>query len=81
MKLKKQWKWEMWHIHALVAITVVLTLFVCMFVYRIIKEQENKRINEESVHKHIEMSDGRYLQGASALAMKVFDNLSKEEFK
>ena len=40
MRLKKQWKWEMWHIHAIVAITVVLTLFVCMFVYRIIKEQE-----------------------------------------
>lgn len=81
MKLKKQWKWEMWHIHALVAITVVLTLFVCMFVYRIIKEQENRRTNEESVHKRIEMNDGRYLQGASASVMKVFDNLSKEEFK
>ena len=81
MKLKKQWKWEMWHIHALVAITVVLTLFVCMFVYRIIKEQENRRTNEESVHKRIEMNDVRYLQGASASAMKVFDNLSKEEFK
>ena len=77
MKLKKHWKWQMWHIHALVAITVVLTLFVCMFVYRIIKEQEN----EESVHKHFEMNDDSYLKGASALAMKAFDNLSKEEFK
>ncbi len=81
MKLKKHWKWQMWHIHALVAITVVLTLFVCMFVYRVIKEQENRRTNEESVHKHIEMNDDPYLKGASALAMKVFDNLSKEEFK
>ena len=80
MRLKKQWKWEMWHIHAIVAITVVLTLFVCMFVYRIIKEQENRSTNEESVHKHFEMNDGRYLQGASALAMNVFDNLRKKEF-
>lgn len=81
MKLKKHWKWQMWHIHALVAITVVLTLFFCMFVYRLIKEQENKRTNEESVHKHIKMSNGLYLQGASALAMKVFENRNKEEFK
>ena len=54
--------------------------FVCMFVYRVIKEQENRRTNEESVHKHIEMNDDPYLKGASALAMNVFDNLSKEEF-